>query len=253
MSKITIDIEEIVSGLEKIGYIVSDRIERENNGTNWQLKFSNSGAIVTIYDTNNKKNSVVNGKCEDGEQESLKEIIDGLKCKEIQIDDNNRVIVDLINSKKEDYYYDFKREWYTDKKLGDMLHDILCLANNIENREAYLIIGVTDSFEVTGVSAWKKSNELFDWLRDIKFSGDKRPEMELKKVYYKFKKIDVLVMKKSNNIPFYIDENYKGVFSYQIYTRVGDTNTPKNSQACYAYVEKLWELHFNNNKGKTNR
>lgn len=246
MSKISVDIKEIVNGLEQIGYIVSDLIERNNNGSNWQLKFSNSGAIVTIYDTNNKKNSVVNGKCEEGEAESLKEIIDGMKCKELHINDINRKIVDLINSKKEDYYYDFKREWVTENKSGDLLHDILCLSNNIENREAYLIIGVTDLYEVIGVDDWKKSNELFDWLRTIEFAGDKRPEIELTKVYYKYKKIDVLVLKKSDNVPFYIDSNYRGVNPFQIYTRVGDTNTPKNSQACYAYVEKLWKLHFNN-------
>ncbi len=250
MAKISIDINEIVNGLEQIGYIISDRIERDNNGTNWQLKFSNSGAIVTIYDTNNKKNSVVNGKCEVEEAKSLKEIIDGLKCKELQINDINSKIVGLINSKKEDYFYDFKREWVTENKSGDLLHDILCLSNNIENREAYLIIGVTDSYEVVGVDDWKKSNELFDWLRNIEFAGDKKPELELIKVYYKYKKIDVLVLKKSNNIPFYIDRNYKGVNPFQIYTRVGDTNTPKNSQACYAYVEKLWELHFKSESEK---
>ena len=246
MAKITIDINEITEGLEKIGYVISDNIERNNNGTNWQLKFSNSGAIVTIYDTNNRKNSVVNGKCVDGEAESLKEIIDGLKCKELQIDNINRVIVDLINSRREDYYYDFKQEWISNNKKGDLLHDILCLSNNMENREAYLIIGVTDCFEVVGVDDWKKSNELFDWLRNVDFADDKMPEIELKKIYYKHNKIDVLVLKKSKNIPFYIEKNYYGVNPYQIYTRVGDTNTPINSQACYAYVEKLWELHFAN-------
>ena len=162
----------------------------------------------------------------------------------MHIDDINKTIVDLINSGKEDYYYDFKREWVCENKKGDLLHDILCLSNNIENQESYLIIGVTDDYEVIGVNEWKKSNEIFDWLRSIEFAGDNEPEIELKKVYYKYKKIDVLVLKKSNKIPFYIEKNYKGVNPYQIYTRDGDTNTPKNAQACYAYVEKLWKLHF---------
>ena len=74
MAKVSIDIEYVKDSLSKIGYVISDCIERENNGTNWQLKFSNSGANVTIYDTNTKKNTVVNGKCEEGEKESLKEI-----------------------------------------------------------------------------------------------------------------------------------------------------------------------------------
>ena len=55
MSKVSIDIEYIKSKLNDIGYEISDCVERENNGVNWQLKFSNSGAIVTIYDSNRTK------------------------------------------------------------------------------------------------------------------------------------------------------------------------------------------------------
>ena len=58
MAKISIDIKDIKGSLSQIGYEISDCIERENNGTNWQIKFHNSGAIVTIYDTNTKKNTV---------------------------------------------------------------------------------------------------------------------------------------------------------------------------------------------------
>ena len=101
MAKVSIDIEYVKESLSKIGYVISDCIERENNGINWQLKFSNSGASVTIYDTNTKQNSVVNGKCDKEEQESLKAIVDGIKCKEISIDPINEKIVAFINSKKE--------------------------------------------------------------------------------------------------------------------------------------------------------
>ena len=37
MSKISVDIEYIKSGLQKIGYEISDCTERENNGKNWQF------------------------------------------------------------------------------------------------------------------------------------------------------------------------------------------------------------------------
>ncbi len=83
MAKISVDIENIKKGLHNIGYEISDCIQRENNGINWQLKFNNSGAIVTIYDSNKMKNSVVNGKPDDGEKEKLKEIVEGLKCNEL--------------------------------------------------------------------------------------------------------------------------------------------------------------------------
>lgn len=55
MAKISIDINYIKDSLEKMGYVISDCVERENNGSFWQFKFSNSSAIVSVYDTNNKK------------------------------------------------------------------------------------------------------------------------------------------------------------------------------------------------------
>lgn len=244
MSKITIDIKYVKESLEKIGYIISDFIERDNNGINWQIKFSNSGAIATVYDTNNKKNSVVGGKCEDGEKEALKEIIDGLKCKEITVDAITPEITMLINSGREGSYYDFKERWVEKGKNGDLLHDILCLSNNLESEVAYLIVGVRDDYTVLGVEEWKKSNEIYDWLKGIKFAGEKTPKISLKKVYNKFKKLDVLVVEKTKDVPFFIEEEYKGVHPYHIYSRVGDTNTPKNSQASYNCVEQLWKRHF---------
>lgn len=243
MAKISIDIEEIKENLGNIGYEISDFIERENNGTNWQIKFYNSGAVVTVYDTNTKKNTVVNGKCEDGESKALKEIVDELKCKELSIDPINATIVSLINSREEKSNYDFKKEWCTKGKDGDLLHDILCLSNNIENVDAYLIVGIADDYEVVGVSEWRKSNEMFDFLRTKKFAGDKMPEIQLHKVYYKYHKIDVLSIKSSKNVPFYLLEKYKDV-GIQIYTRIGDTNTPRNEVARYNDVETLWRIHF---------
>lgn len=244
MSKITVDINYIKDSLEKIGYIVSDCVEGDNNGQNWQLKFSNSGAIVIIYDTNNKMNTVVNGKLESEERENLKEIVDQIKCKELLIDPLNEEIVSLINNKQESDYYDYKSQWYEKKKMDDFLHDILCLSNNKDNRDAYLIIGVEDSGNVVGISEGKKTNELYDFLKEIKFAGDHIPQIEVRRMRYKYKKIDVLVCKNSKYVPFYLDERYHGVCDHQIYTRVGDTNTPKNRQADYSCVENLWRIHF---------
>lgn len=243
MAKISIDIEDIKESLQKIGYEISDFIERENNGINWQIKFHNSGAVVTVYDTNTKKNTVVNGKCEDGESLALKEIVDGLKCKELSIDAINPIIVSFINSKEEKSNYDFKREWCTKGKDSDLLHDILCLANNIENVDAYLIVGVTDTYEVVGVADWRKSNELFDFLRSKKFAGNNIPEIQLYKIYYKYHKIDVMVIRSSKKVPFFLAEKFKDIGT-QIYTRVGDTNTPKNETANYNDIKSLWKIHF---------
>jgi uncharacterized FlaG/YvyC family protein len=247
MAKISIDIEYVKCALTEMGYVISDCIEKDNNGLNWQLKFHNSGAIVNIYDTNTKKNTVVNGKCAEGESAALKEIVDGLKCKEITLDPLTPVIVSCINSKQEGSHYDFKQEWHSEGKNGDLLHDILCLANNTTNADAYLIVGVTDSYDVVGVADWRKSNDVYDFLRSKKFAGNHAPEIQLHKLYYMYHKIDVIEIKSSKHVPFYLDDKYRDV-GVQIYTRVGDTNTPKNECANYVAVETLWRIHFEREK-----
>lgn len=242
MSKIIVDMNYIKDSLKKIGFVVSDCVERNNNGKNWQIKFSNSGAIVTIYDTNNKRNTVVNGKIEPEEGARLKEIIDKIKCKELLIDPLNEEIVKLINNKQESEFYDYKSQWY--ENMQDFLHDILCLSNNQDNKDAYLIIGVKDDGEVAGINKEQKTNDLYDFLKTQKFAGDHVPPIEIRRMYYRDKKIDVIVCKSSKYVPFYLNERYKEVHDHQIYTRVGDTNTPKNGHANYIEVENLWRIHF---------
>ena len=242
MSKINIDIADIQQSLQNLGYEINDCIERENHGKNWQIKFSNSGASVTVYDSNKTKNTVVNGKLENGEKESLKWLVDSIKCKEFSVDPLNKYIVDLIHSRQEDTYYDFKECLHHDNE--SLLHDILCLANNTDNSDAYLIFGVTNTFEVVGVDEEIKSNNLFDFLRTISFAGDHVPEIEIKNLYYKYKHIVVIVCKSSKHVPFYLAKKYRGIHSGQIYTRIGDTNTPKNEHANYQDTERLWRIHF---------
>ena len=70
------------------------------------------------------------------------------------------------------------------------------------------------------------------------------PEIEIKSMYYKYHGIDVLVCKSSKYVPFFLIERSGAVCDYQIYTRVGDTNTAKNRNASYSDMEKLWRVHF---------
>lgn len=120
--------------MTNIGYEISDCIPRENNGKNWQLKFANSGAIVTVYDTNNKKNSVVNGKVDEKEKTRLKEIVDGLKCKELNIDPLNRTVVDLINNKQETFFCDYKMKYHEKKMIHYMTFCVYQITQKIVMR-----------------------------------------------------------------------------------------------------------------------
>ena len=83
-------------------------------------------------------------------------------------------ILNLIYSKSEGGYWDFKRSWHVDD--GCLLHDIICLANNIENRDCYIIIGIDEKndFEYYSLNDdpnRKNNNELSTFLRDKKFFG----------------------------------------------------------------------------------
>ncbi|MBS4023170.1 MAG: ATP-binding protein [Dethiobacter sp.] len=56
----------------------------------------------------------------------------------------------LIYSRREDDYWDFKEKHHTNK--ADLIHDIICMANNRADRDAYIIFGVTDmTYEIVGV------------------------------------------------------------------------------------------------------
>lgn len=52
-------------------------------------------------------------------------------------------IISLINSKIEGPYWDFKRSWHT--KDVDLLHDIICMANNLVSQDGYIIIRIDES------------------------------------------------------------------------------------------------------------
>ena len=51
-------------------------------------------------------------------------------------------ILHLISLKQEGAYWDFKKEWHSQK--SDLLHDIMCFANNLVNSDCYIIIGVDE-------------------------------------------------------------------------------------------------------------
>ena len=60
-------------------------------------------------------------------------------------------IKNLIASNREGDYWDFKQKHHTNN--SDLLHDIICMANNRADRDGYIIFGVTDDdFKIVGVN-----------------------------------------------------------------------------------------------------
>ncbi|EMJ6201902.1 helix-turn-helix domain-containing protein [Clostridioides difficile] len=158
-----------------------------------------------------------------------------------------------LELKQEGAFWDFKRNWYTESKIADLLHDIICMANNLENRDAYIIIGVDEEnyelVDVTNDSNRKNTQNIVDFLKDKKFAGEIRPTVLVNQVIIQDVTLDVIVIKNSNKTPFYLKEKYRDVNPNNIYTRIQDTNTPKYMGADIDKVEYLWKkkIWFNSN------
>ncbi len=160
-------------------------------------------------------------------------------------------IIGLIDCKTEGNYWDFKREWHSNN--ADLLHDIICMANSLANRDGYIIIGVEDkTFTVCGVDQTvnrKNQQNVIDLLRQKpKWAGGYIPEVYVKTIVIYEKELDVIVVKQSDNTPFYLLEDYKNeggpLFKGAIYIRKGDSNTPKTSTADIYDTEMLWKRRF---------
>ena len=133
-----------------------------------------------------------------------------------------REIMTLIKLKKEGEYWDFKKEWYGNdtKQKANMLHDIICMANNLQFRDAYIIIGVDEEndFEVVDVSSnehRRNTQNLVDFLREVPFDGNHRPNVYVEPIWIKEAHIDVIVIEKSYNTPYFLKEQYKNNYSEQ--------------------------------------
>lgn len=158
-------------------------------------------------------------------------------------------IESLISLRQEGPYWDFKKEWYVEKKEGDMLIDIICMANNLVDRDAYIIIGVDEEtdyvlHDVTKDENRRNTQMLTDFIRSKKFAGDFRPVVTVEQVQLNEKILDVIVIHNSTNTPYLLREKYKGVFANNIYVRLQDSNTPTDKSADFHQVEYLWKKRF---------
>lgn len=158
-------------------------------------------------------------------------------------------LLELISLKQEGAYWDFKKEWYVNGKQSDLLHDIICMANNMENRDAYIIIGIDEEKEycVNDMSCAenrKSTQMLVNFLRDKKFAGGIRPCVMVETMQLETGTIDIIVIKNGYSTPYVLEESYREVNANNIYTRVMDSNTPKNKTAEILHIEYLWKKRF---------
>lgn len=162
-------------------------------------------------------------------------------------------IEELLALGYEGGYWDFKSD-YSDVK-EDKLIDIICMANNLCDRDAYIIYGAEDNGAVCGIESTKAHRattaDLIKFLRERQFAGDNIPDVEVKTFNIQEHEIDVWIVHNSRKTPYYLAEEYnpshdvkKSVRAGAIYTRTSDMNTPRKETANDAITEYLWKKRF---------
>lgn len=161
------------------------------------------------------------------------------------------LVNDLIASGKEGSYWDFKLEWHHDN--GDLVHDVICLANNPEARRAYLIFGVDDeSYQIVGInenaSKRKNTQQLIDTLHSAIWA-ETYPRVEVTTVHLACRNIDIITIDPDRHIlPYFLIKDFgrgkQTVRAGAIYSRSQDVNVGKNETAPALVAERLWRNRF---------
>ncbi len=159
------------------------------------------------------------------------------------------IVFDLIVSKREGDYWDFKLKPH--ENSAELIKDIICLANCVRHKgERYIIFGVDDNGNIVGLSNSDRLTQanIIDMLSKVSFSKSKHPDISLFNIEIEKRYLQVLVIKDEPEKPFYLESEYK----YQgrtlnagtIYSRTQDRNTPINGVAASHDIELMWKERF---------
>ena len=156
------------------------------------------------------------------------------------------IIDNLIKTKKEGEYWDFKEMHHHKGQKGSLIKDIIAFANNPNYvGDRYLIYGVFDkTFEVKGLCQKefrRTQSEIIDLLRNAGFAKN-FPDITVHKVSIENKDLDVLVIRdKPSERPYYLQKGpYQEELGTAIYSRRGDTN----GLATDLDIETMWRQKF---------
>lgn len=156
----------------------------------------------------------------------------------------------LIALKREGAYWDFKKEWHKDN--SELIHDILCLANNLEGDVSYLFIGIDEEegYSVCDVEnndhAERKTNQMIvDMLSKTKWDNGQPPFAVVEPMELDGGTIGILcVVSRREDMPYSLSKGSGKVRAHMVHTRRVDSNTPIDEGASWNEVEDIWRHHF---------
>lgn len=165
---------------------------------------------------------------------------------------------DNLSASVENDYIDFKREWYTKDKLGevDMVHDILCMSNSLtDSSDRYIIIGIEEDkstkekiiHDVSRDNNCRQSANLIQTLRNYM---SVTPKIEIIREQTDNIFIDIIkITPSARDLPYVLNKECQAqksdgkkvtVRKEWIYSRNSDRNTPKDECCTRAELEELF-------------
>ena len=167
------------------------------------------------------------------------------RCVRRRMTDLPGIIESLINTGREGDYWDFKREPHA--KIGDLIKDIICLANSPRHTgDRYIIYGVDNKGSVVGLQSdtpWTQA-DIVNTLSKVGFSGGVFPDIFLRRFEMQGHRLEVLVIKDRPEKPYYLQKEYHRLNPGTVYSRVRDSNTPINQVASSNDIERMWRQRF---------
>ncbi len=164
---------------------------------------------------------------------------------------NDENLYSLLTHEESDYL-DFKQEWY--HNAGELIYDILCMANSCTDSDKYLIIGIenkTKKIKDVSNDANRKSEEnIHNLIQNSNFNI--KPTTFIRSLKTKEGCVDVIIIKNMRNKPYFLlkdkvigKENKERIIrAGVIYTRDGAVNTPINNTASEYQIAQMWQERF---------
>lgn len=161
------------------------------------------------------------------------------------------IVEAFIAQGHEGAFWDFKKIWPENNVA--LLHDIVCMSNNLEAAVSYIICGIDEENEyrtvdVTDNKSRKNTQQLNNllWSKPWAFAP---PAVEVVEINMGDGVVDVIVIQsKCESQPYYLTEQVKEqekkLQAGAIYTRIKDSNTPMDKTASLQDAEMLWRRRF---------
>ena len=159
------------------------------------------------------------------------------------------IIGDLIATGKEGDHWDFKRASHA--KTGDLIKDIMCLANTPRHAgDRYIVYGVDNTGSVVGMNSdpHRTQADIVNTLSNAGFAGGVYPDIYLQQIELHGQRLDVVVIKDRPEKPYYLQRGYHKddvrLNPGTVYARVRDSNTPSDQVASSHDIEQMWRERF---------